>query len=63
MYDDGKVRIEEADLCDSCQFQSDCAFMQALFFGVASLNGIFNLTDCRFYEMKPVRHLKIVSPD
>jgi hypothetical protein len=62
MYFDGKkTQIEDEDLCASCLFQEDCTFMQALYYDVARLMGLFNLEHCRFYELKPERHLKLVD--
>ncbi|OGI01932.1 MAG: hypothetical protein A2Y25_02900 [Candidatus Melainabacteria bacterium GWF2_37_15] len=64
MYcDGGKVFVEKEDQCMSCKnFKKgvECPLLQALGFGVVTLEGTLYVTNCGFYsEYK--RHLNLVN--
>ncbi len=66
MYcEDGKVFVEKEDQCMSCKnFKKgvECPLLQALGFGLVSLDGVMYVTNCGFYE-EHKRHLKLVRDD
>ncbi|MFW6275925.1 MAG: hypothetical protein ACOC2M_04770 [bacterium] len=64
MYcEDGRVFVEKDDQCMSCKnFKKgvECPLLQALGFGVVTLEGIMNVTNCGFYA-EHKRHLNLVD--